>query len=148
MQPFSSTARQRLHQITNSSNDILARVSTVFPITLFPDTVIVDRTQVTITHRTFIMTGGVISIRIEDILSVTAEVGLLFGSLKIVTRYFDTNVPHEVRQLWRDDALRLKALIHGLVVASKRGIDTATLGKTELVRTLTTLGQSTPSEAP
>lgn len=145
---FTDITRRQLRRAAHGSNDILMRVSTVFPLTLFPDTVIVDRSQVTITHRTFIMTGGVTSIRIEDILSITANVGLFFGSLSILTRFFDTNKPHEIIQLWRDDALRLKAIIHGLVVATKKEIDISTLNKTELVRTLLSLGQSTPSEAP
>jgi hypothetical protein len=141
-------ARQQLNQIVNDSQDILVSIRTVFPFDLFPDVITVDRTQVTITHRRFFAMGGVTSIRIADILNVTADVGPFFGMLKISTRYFDPDRPYAVRWLWRDDALRLKSIIIGLVVATKEAIDASSVASSELVVKAAEVGGSTTDEAP
>src|SRR5687767_11541947 len=82
-------ARHELNEIVGGAQEILVRAKTVFPLTIFPDTLTLDRTKVTITHREFFRVAEVMSIRIEDILNVTAHVGPLFGSIKIATRFFD-----------------------------------------------------------
>jgi hypothetical protein len=141
-------ARRQLNQIVNDSQDILVSVKTAFPFDLFPDSISVDRTQVTITHRRFFAMGGVTSIRIPDILNVTADVGPFFGMLRISTRYFDPDRPYEVRWLWRDDALRLKTIIIGLVVAIKEAVDASSVASNELVAKAAEVGGSTTDEAP
>lgn len=130
-----------LNKIAESSQEILATASTVFPLDLFPDQVTVDRSQVTIAHRTFLWMGNVTSVRIEDILNVTANVGLIFGSLRISTRFFDPDKPYEVPRLWREDALRLQAIIQGLLIAYKKEIDASALEGHELVQAAEKLGQ-------
>src|ERR1700740_1987539 len=64
-----------LKKIVSQSHEVLLSANTVFPISLFPDTVTVDRTKVTITRRDFFWSSDVMSIRIEDVLNVTATVG-------------------------------------------------------------------------
>lgn len=130
-----------LHKIAESSQEVLATASTVFPFDLFPDQVCVDRTQVTILHRTFLWMGNITSVRIEDILNVTANVGLIFGALRISTRFFDPDKPYEVPRLWREDALRLQAIIQGLLIAYKKEIDASALEGAELVKEAAKLGQ-------
>ncbi|HSE60823.1 MAG TPA: hypothetical protein VLA88_00855 [Candidatus Saccharimonadales bacterium] len=134
-------ALNELTKVVDSAQEILARAQTVFPMDLFPDTVVVDRTQVVIVQRSFFFVGGTTSVRIEDILNVTANVGPFFGSLKISTRYFDPDKPYEVRRLWRHDALRLQAIIQGLVIAAQKEIDTTVFDRRELVKGLTKVGQ-------
>jgi hypothetical protein len=113
---------------------------------LFPDTVTVDRSQVTITHHWFFFVGATSSIRIEDILNVEATVGPFFGSLTLSTRYFDSSRAHNIKRLWRWDAVRLQAIIQGMIVAAKKQIDTMALNKNELIDGLTKVGQ-TPGDA-
>src|SRR5438270_8983362 len=86
-------AADKLVEAIGDSYDVLVRATTVFPLTLFPDTLTVDRTKLTITHRDFLSAGEVLSIQIEDILNVTATVGPFFGSIKISTRFFDPGKP-------------------------------------------------------
>ncbi len=78
--------KQELKQAIHGSHEVLATATTVFPFTLFPDTVTLDRAKLNITKRSFVSTAEVMSIRIEDILNVTASVGPVFGSLHIVSR--------------------------------------------------------------
>lgn len=140
-QQAKTKALHELHKIAESSQEVLASASTVFPFDLFPDHVTVDRTQVSIAHRTFLWMGDITSVRIEDILNVTANVGLIFGSLRISTRFFDPDKPYEIPRLWREDALRLQAIIQGLLIASKKEIDASALDGAQLVQEAERLGQ-------
>lgn len=133
--------QQDLKKIVTQSHEILMSVNTVFPITLFPDTVAVDRTKVTITRRDFFWTSDVMSIRIEDVLNVSATVGPLFGSLTIASRVMSTIDHFQIKHLWRIDAIRMKHIIQGYVIAQHNNIDTAHLSKKELVETIAELGR-------
>lgn len=130
-----------LTQTISSSHEVLARATTVFPLTLFPDTVILDRAKLTISHREFFKVAEVMSIRIEDILNVTADVGPFFGSLKIFTRFFSTDKPYEVNFLRRQDALRIKRILQGYVIALQKELDCSTLPTKELAKMLHDLGR-------
>lgn len=130
-----------LAQTINHSHEILVTARTVFPFTLFPDTVTLDRAKLTIAHREFFWTGEVMSIRIEDILNVTADVGPFFGSLKIYTRFFQNDKPYSVSFLRREDALRIKRILQGYVIALQKNIDCSTLPTPELAKMLDDLGK-------
>jgi hypothetical protein len=146
--PTPTSTAKKIHEtnelakVVGSAQEVLMRVKTVFPIDLFPDIITVDRTQITLTHRWFFFVGGTTSIRIEDILNIEVTVGPLFGGLNIATRYFDSRRGHKVRKLWRWDAIRLQAIVQGLVVASKKEIDTSALDTAELVDGLTKVGKA------
>ncbi len=133
--------KEELIQAIGDSQDVLARATTVFPLTIFPDTVTVDRTKITITHRDFFKVGEVVSLQIEDILNITAQVGPFFGSLRISTRFFDPDKPVTVDHLWRDDALRIKRIVQGYLVARQKEIDCNALSTKELAKTLDDLGK-------
>ncbi|HUS26038.1 MAG TPA: hypothetical protein VMY99_01675 [Nevskiaceae bacterium] len=137
---------KQLERAVGGSQDVLMKTTTVFPFTLFPDTVMVDRQKLTVTHRTFFMVAEVMSIRIEDILNVTANVGPFFGSIKISTRFFSTEKPYEVHYFWRHDALRMKRIIQGYIVALQKNIDCSRLPAKQLATMLDQLGQGAPDE--
>lgn len=132
---------QELTHAVGESSDVLVRATTVFPLTLFPDTLTIDRTKLTITHRDFFKLGEVLSISIEDILNVTASVGPFFGSIKISTRFFDINRPYTVDHFWRADALMIKRIAQGYIIAHQKKIDTSGLSTSELARMLDEIGQ-------
>lgn len=122
------------------SHEVLMTANTVFPITLFPDSVTVDRTKVTITRRDFFWSSNVLSIRIEDVLNVQVSVGPFFGSLTIASRVMSTVDHFQMNHLWRNDAIRLKHIIQGYVIAQHNNIDTSHLNRKDLVDTLIELG--------
>lgn len=139
---FSEPVRGKdLKKIVKQSHEVLASANTVFPVSLFPDTVVVDRTKVTITRRNFFWSSDVMSIRIEDVLNVSASVGPLFGSLTVASRVMSTIDHFQISFFWRNDAIHLKHIIQGYVIAQHNNLDTAHLDKEELVRTLEELGQ-------
>lgn len=133
---------RELTKAIGASQEVLATATTVFPFTLFPDTVILDRTKLTVTHRSFFAVAEVVSIHIQDILNVTANVGPFFGSLIITTRFFDTAPkPYEVNWLWRNDAIRIKRILQGYIIATQRKIDCSALNTHELSTMLDELGR-------
>lgn len=139
----SSSAKEqakKLSEVVKRSHEVLASAQTVFPFTLFPDTVTVDREKLTITRRMFFKVAESMSIRIEDILNVTADVGPIFGSLKISTRFFDPHKPYDVKYLWREDAVKLKAVVQGYIIALQKQIDCSSLSTNQLAKMLSDLG--------
>lgn len=140
LQDLGNNRNEKLKSIVSKSHEILMSANTVFPITLFPDSVTVDRTKVTITKRDFFWTSDVMSIRIEDVLNVSASVGPIFGSLTIASRVMSTIDHFKINHFWRNDAIRLKHIIQGYVIAQHNNIDTAHLTRAELVETLRELG--------
>ncbi len=132
-------ARKELEQAIRGSHEVLLSATTVFPFTFFPDTVTVDRVKLTIMHRTFFSTAEIISIRVEDILNVTANVGPVFGALHIVSRVLSPDKPYEIKFLWRSDALHLKRIIQGYVIAIQKKIDVTPLTSEELADMLNKL---------
>lgn len=138
-------AAANLKKIVAQSHEVLASANTVFPITLFPDTVFVDRTKVTIIRRNFFWSSDVMSIRIEDVLNVSASVGPLFGSLTLASRVMSTVDHFRIDYFWRSDAIYMKHIIQGYVIAQHNNLDTAHLPKDELVKTLKELGHDSNS---
>ena len=144
--PDKQKAAKELVETLGDSTDILVQATTVFPLTLFPDTIAVDRTKITVTHRNFIRAGEILSIAIEDVLNITATVGPFFGKITLATRFFDPNKPYEVDHFWRDDALKIKRIVQGYLIARQKEIDTSALSTTELAKALDELGKSEPEE--
>jgi hypothetical protein len=134
-------AVQQLTENIGNARDVLFRATTIFPFTLFPDTLTIDRAKLTITRRAFLNAGEVLSISIEDLLNVTAAVGPIFGSIKISTRFFDPNKPYQIDFFWRKDALKIKRIAQGYIIAQQKGIDCSALSSHELARTLDELGK-------
>jgi len=132
-------AREQLQEVIKGSNEVLATATTAVPV--FSDTLTIDRAKLTVTKRTFFSTAEVMSIRIEDVLNVTAAVGPIFGAIKIVSRVLNTEKPYTINYFWRDDALRLKRVTQGYVIALQRGIDCSSLPTKELSAMLDRLGE-------
>lgn len=139
-EPSSIKPPEELVNAMNRSHEILFSASTIFPLTLFPDTVTVDREKLTLTKRMFFRVAESMSIRIEDILNVTADVGPFFGSFKISTRFFDPEKPYAVNYLSRDDVIRLKQIVQGYIIAIQERIDCSSYSARDLAKILTQLG--------
>lgn len=132
-----------LESVLIRSNEVLASATTVFPLTLFPDTITLDRTKLTIVNRTFFLSEDVMSIRIEDILNVSATVGPIFGSITIATRVMSSDDHFTLKNFLREDVMHLKHMIHGYVIARHNNIACDHLSHDDLVRTLRELGHET-----
>lgn len=124
-------------------NESIASANTVFPFTLFPDTIILDRKKVTIIRRSFFMVSDTISVRIEDILHVALSLGPFFGSITLETRFFNHEKSYSLKWLTRKDAIYLKHMIHGYVIALHSGVAVDSKEKEPLIELLEELGHDT-----
>lgn len=134
-----------LRNLVARSHETLASITTVFPFTLFPDTLLLDRTKITIIKRNFFFSSEIMSIRIEDILNVTSGIGPFFGSITIASRVLSSEDHFTINYFWRHDAVHMKHLIQGYVIAQHNGIDTKHLERRELLSTLNELGHDSSS---
>lgn len=132
-------SRHELQEAIRGSNEVLASATTV--LSFFPDTMTVDRAKLTVTKRNFFRMAEVVSIRIEDVLNVTATVGPLLGTVKVVSRVLNSEKPYRIGRFWRNDAMRLKRVTQGYVIALQREIDCSSLPTNELAAMLEKLGE-------
>lgn len=132
---------RKLNKMVEQSKEVLAAAQTVIlPNNLFPDTVILDRQKVTINRKTFFWSSDVISIHIEDILNVSTSTGPLFGSLTISSRVMNSTDHYQINYFWRHDALHLKHIIQGYMIAAHNDIDTSHMPREQLIEKLEELG--------
>ncbi len=134
---------KKLSKLVAKSHEVLATATAVFPFDLFPDRITLDRTKVTITKRSFFWSAEVISIRIEDILNITSGVGPFFGSITIASRVMSSVDHFKIDYFWRQDAIRMKHIIQGYVIAHHNNIKVSHLSKKEMIGMLTELGHDT-----
>lgn len=128
--------------VARHSREVLAAARTlILPQNLFPDSVILDRTKLTIIKRTFFWTAETISIRVEDILNVTSTYGPFFGSIIISSRIMNSTDHYEIDGFWRRDAIYLKEIIQGYMIAMHNNINVKDLDRQDLVATLLELGR-------
>jgi hypothetical protein len=129
-------AKDELTTTVSNSQEILVKANSVFPFTLFPDTISIDRTNLTIAHRIFYKLAVIITIKVEDILNVTPNIGPFFGSLRIATVFVDPKSPYTINYLRRDDALKINRILQGYKIALQQKLNTSMLNKEELVEML------------
>lgn len=132
---------EEFDEAVKQSNEVLAEATTVFPFTLFPDTVTVDRTKLTITQRTFFMSSKVMTIHIEDVLNLSVQVGPFFGSLTIAIKGLTSEDHFSINYFRRKDAIHLKHIIQGHTIARRDNLDYKSMEKEKLIDTLIKLGK-------
>ena len=137
----SDAGQERLDNMLHCSRDILARAQTVIlPNNLFPDTIVVDRTKITITQMTFFWSYNTLSIRFEDLLNIETSLGPFFGSLKISSRVMNSTDHYDINFFWRKDAIYLKHIIQGYMTIVHNKIDVSHMDKDELLSHVLELG--------
>lgn len=134
-----SEKQTKLETVAQKSHEILFKANTVFPFNLFPDTVTVDREKVSFATRYFFRVAQITSVPVRDILSVEADIGPFFGSVRTASRYYVTN-PKSVKWLWRKDAIKLQRLLQGYIIVHEQDIDCDEIKKEELIKLLNDLG--------
>lgn len=123
---------EKIVKLANASNTSLFKASTIFPFTFFRDTLLIDKTKLTIIERLFFFNADIRSYAIEDILSVDISIGLLFSTLTCKTRY-DNKKVFSLRYLNKGDASFARKLIQGLIIAKREGVRLEEISKEEIL---------------
>ena len=115
-------ANQKLEDLANKSDQVLLKVSTVWPFTFFVHDIIIDPYKVTIIFREFFWSEQVHSIMIRDVLDIVVETSIFFATVKIVDQGYTENTV-DITYLKKSDALSVRKIIQGLVIAHRQSVD-------------------------
>lgn len=132
--------KNKLEEVAEESHSVLAKARTVFPFTLFPDTITIDRHKLTIVHRAFFEIEQTAAVPIENIKNVEANHGPFFGSLTVTSDHFVNNT-QTLNYLRRSDAETIQKLVQGAIVAFKESIDISGIPTKKLHELLIDLGE-------
>lgn len=144
-QDIKKEQEEKLDSLVAKSFGQLYRIQSVFPFDLFPDEIIVDRTKVDVINREFLSTAMIRSVLLKDITDVMVQTSIMFAKLTIVARSFADQVL-EVKFLKKQEAIRARRIIQGLVAAVNQGVDLAPFSDEELMQKIEDLGQAISNE--
>lgn len=133
----------KLGRLITQSKGKLLKISSVFPIDFFPDTLIIDENKINIKRGFFLKNESIHSILLENISSVTVNTGIIFASLEIVdsTNYRYPEI-YTLNFLKVKDAIRARKLIQGLIESKMNNIDLSQFEPKEIERRLEILGHA------
>lgn len=117
--------------MTSSLNEILHAAETVFPFTLFPSRITVDRNQVVISIGVFFFTRSYISFLVEQIHHVIVRKGVMFSEIEFEVIGYEQNPP-KVNYLRNHDAEQIKKYIDAINLARASEIVVTELTKEEI----------------
>jgi hypothetical protein len=140
--------RRKLTNLANKSEGVLFETSSVFPFSLFPDTVIIDRSKITVVIRTFFFTKRYFSLLLEDVRVAHVSTIPFFGTLTIEMKGLELrDYKKDIHFLPREDALKAQRIITGLITArEEEGVELSLLSDEEVVRMAEEIGSSQEEE--
>lgn len=113
---------QKLEDMASKDATVIAQVRTIFPFKLFPTTLTVDRSKLTIDNQYFFWSHERKTILIQDIMTITIETDLFFATIKIEDRLAPINVA-TVRYLPKQAAEKFRTIAEGLRLGLHDNID-------------------------
>lgn len=140
--PQTALAEQKLQRAIWDSNEVLVSGSTV--LSPYKTRLTLNRTKLVAEKRSGVAHAEVMSSRIEDVLNIDGSVGLLFGTLKIATKFTKPGTPYSIGLFRRKDALNLKRIIQGYIIALDKKVDVNDIPTDELRAMLYKLGEDDP----
>ncbi len=123
--------KQTVSDLIKKSNRCIISISSQFPWTLFPNTIQVEESRVTIIFRQF-MASQSHSVDIKDISNVFIESSPFFATLQIVSRTFVQN-DITIGHLDAKKAAQVQMIIEGLRTFAEHNIDTSNYEVKELI---------------
>ena len=132
--------RQTISDMVQNSNEILMSISTIFPFKLFPTTINVEATRVTIITRQ-LLSSQVHSIDIKDISSVFFSTSFIFASLTIISKTY-AQKEFVIDDLRKKEAIMIRRIIEGLRMFVKQDINTSNFSREELLGKLKDLSET------
>lgn len=99
---------------------MLARFRQVFPLSIFPDELVIEELRIVWIHKDGPWVHEVISIMATDIASIDAAAGPFFGRVQIKSL---TGGPEIfIDNLHRGDVFKIRCLVEGLALSSRAGL--------------------------
>lgn len=140
--------RHKLANIANRHDIEILRIKGTFPFDLFPDTLIIDTTKVTIVKSQMFATENIITIPLKDLADVHIQTAVFLASITI-SYMPQASSPgmlkpeeEQVACLKRSDAIRAKNIMKGIMVAQAEDIDIAKLSPEAVFELVEKVGHS------
>lgn len=131
---------RKLEQLAGRDEQILAEVSSVFPFTLFPDSIMVTRTRVTVNYYMFFMARQVHSVLIDDLMMVEIVTSPFFAAVHLVDKRFPGETI-KVQYLPKEEARKVHRVVQGLLVAHQEKVDLEKVANEDLIPELLRMGE-------
>jgi hypothetical protein len=141
--------KEKIENLAKQQELFLFKANSFFPFDLFPDTLLVDATKVTIISKEFFATEQINVVHIKDIFRAEVETSLFLANLIITFIHVPLRERMFLRidKLKRADALKAKSIIDGLVLATAQGVDLSVLRYEEVMDLLQKLVKYKPVSA-
>ncbi len=140
--------KQKLDAIADKHDVILFTAKTVFPFSIFPDTLVIDTTKITIVRKQMFATENIITVPHKDIADASVQTALFLATFTL-TYTLHTQSPgaaqpitETISSLRREDAIKAKNLIKGILVARAESIDISKIEPDELLNTIERFGHT------
>lgn len=137
--------KQKINDLVDVSHQILLHIKAVWPFDFFPDEIMVDINKVDVVKKYFFWSERRHSVFVKDISDVFVETSILFASLNIIDSGFAENII-QISFLKKDEAIRARKIIQGIVVAAKQGVDLSKLELQDLLVKIEELGKMKADE--
>lgn len=99
---------------------LLGKVSQIFPLTLFPDELIIEELRVVWIKKMGPWTNEIVSIMATDIACVYASRGLLFGHIHVKSLTGGPDI--FLDKITRFNAYKVRSLIEGIALSAREGL--------------------------
>ena len=126
----------KLEHLIEKSNHVLFTAHAMFPFQLIPDRIVIDQTKVTIEQRNILKNEYVHTILLQDITNAEVTYTLSVATLVIVTQ--DSFMMPFLR---KNDAIRAKQIIVGLLIARKEQLNLEDIASEHLADKLAEIGR-------
>lgn len=123
--------KQTMSDLIKKSNRRIISISSLFPWTLFPNTIEVEESRVTFIFRQF-LASQTHSVNIKDVSSVFIQSSPFFATLQVVSRTFVQN-DITIGYLSAKKAQQVKMIIEGLRTFAEHNIETSNYEINELI---------------
>lgn len=133
-------ATKKLEDLAGKADNVLLKVTTIWPFTLFVNDIIIDPYKVSIIFREFFWSEHIHSVMIKDILDVVVETSVFFATVRIVDQGYIENTI-DIAYLKRDDAIMVRKIIQGLVIAHRQAVDLSVLSSSHIRQRAEEMGQ-------
>ena len=106
--------------VNHGQSRVLGRFRQIFPLTFFPDDLIIEELRIVHVKKNGPWAYEVISIMATDIASVNASTGMFFGQIHIKSL---TGGPEIfVDNMMRHHIYRIRSLVEGIALSSREGL--------------------------
>lgn len=133
-------AAEELNEAIKGGDEVIVKITTALQ--LRPIVARLDRAKITISQKSLFGSKVLISLPMNKVSHVSAEVGAITGFIKVDKEVLNEEEPYKFGPFWRSDALKFAKIAEGYVMALERKIELSALTIKELRKKLQEFGEA------